>query len=379
MRLLNTQSLQFKEFYDTKVPKYAILSHRWGDDELTHQDFRKGRKTNGQSYAKIKKCCALANNRGFLWVWIDTCCIDKKSSTEVSEAINSMYRWYHGAGECYAYLFDIIWNPQNVDASREGFKNSEWFTRGWTLQELLAPSTVIFLDREWQQFGTKKTLSSEISAATKIKPEHVINKASACVATKMSWLSRRETSRIEDLAYCMLGLFDVNMPLLYGEGAKSFVRLQLEIIKRSSDDSIFAWTQKTTKPLGMLATSPSAFADSSDITLQPSLHKKRFPYQMTNQGLELHAPFKDGLVFKGEQFDFKSPSLPFTLDCWRQDPKGSGPLSVTIMLARRGINWRRIECQSLRLSPPVMSSMSEALGRSGTKITALIYVEQQGL
>ena len=308
MRLLNTQSLQFEEFFDTQVPKYAILSHKWGDDEVTFQDFRKGRKINGQGHAKIKQCCSLANDQAFQWVWIDTCCIDKKSSAELSEAINSMYRWYYGAGECYAYLSDVTWNPQNVDASREQFTQSLWFTRGWTLQELLAPSSVIFFDREWRPFGTKTTLSSEVSAATGI--DHAYLKKSAetgvehkhlkdwpgvCVATKMSWLSRRVTSRIEDLAYCMFGIFDVNMPLLYGEGEKSFLRLQFEIIKWSNDESIFAWTipspHRTKEPLGMLATSPSAFAHSSDIITQPALEKKRFPYQMTNQGLELRVPY----------------------------------------------------------------------------------------
>ena len=379
MRLLNTQSLQFEEFYDAKIPKYAILSHRWRGDEVTHQDFRKGRKIDGQSYAKIKQCCALANNRGFRWAWIDTCCIDKKSSADVSEAINSMYRWYRGAGECYAYLYDVKWDPQNVDASREEFKHSDWFTRGWTLQELLAPSSVIFFDSEWQQFGTKKTLSSEISNTTKINAKHLFDRSGVCVATKMSWLSRRATSRIEDLAYCMLGLFDVNMPLLYGEGKKSFLRLQLEIIKRSDDESIFAWTTNSPKtirePLGMLATSPSAFADSSDITLQRFLQKKRFPYQMTNQGLELQIPYKDGFLYKGELIDFESYSLPFALNCWRQDPDGFKLLSVTIMLTRYGINWGRIECERLRMSESVMSSV-----RSRTqKTTALIYVRQQGL
>lgn len=108
MRLLNTKSLRFEEFFANQVPQYAILSHRWGDDEVTFQDLRKGRKRDSQGYAKIKQCCYLADERGFHWVWIDTCCIDKKSSAELSEAINSMYHWYHGAGECYAYLADVV-------------------------------------------------------------------------------------------------------------------------------------------------------------------------------------------------------------------------------------------------------------------------------
>lgn len=380
MRLLNTKSLQFEEFFDTQVPKYAILSHRWGDDEVTLQDFRKGRKRDSQGYAKIRQCCDLADGRGFQWVWIDTCCIDKKSSAELSEAINSMYHWYHNAGECYAYLCDVVWDIQNEGASKKKFMESLWFTRGWTLQELLAPSTVIFLDGQWRAFGTRGMLSNQISIATGIKQEHLDNWSGVCIATKMSWVSERETSRVEDLAYCMLGLFDVNMPLLYGEGKKAFIRLQLEIIKKSDDESIFAWTTNTSSRilLGMLAPRPDCFAQSADIRIHPDLLKKRFPYVMTNQGLQFQAPYRGIFSTAGERFNLTDDKISIALNCWREG--SGGPLSVTIKLAKHGNFWRRIECDRLGLSESVQYSVGDILtGNGWIKTTALLYIPQQGL
>ena len=382
MRLLNTESLLFEEFFGTQVPKYAILSHRWGDDEVTLQDFRKGRKRNGQGHAKIMQCCALAKGRGFQWVWIDTCCIDKKSSAELSEAINSMYRWYDNAGECYAYLSDVKWSPHSLEQSRISFAQSLWFTRGWTLQELLAPSFVIFFDREWRDFGTKSTLATEISTVTGIKHDDLYSRVDVCIATKMSWVSRRVTSRIEDMAYCMLGLFDVNMPLLYGEGEKAFVRLQLEIIKKSDDESIFAWTTSSDdKPgtRGMLALSPTAFTHSSDIfrELRPP-RVTRPPYQMTNQGLELQVPSKGGKR-RGELSNLPDSPLSLALNCRRIGPNGQAH-SVTITLTKIQYwgFWRRIECDWLGSSERAEDSSDGEMADGRVKQTA-IYVRQDGL
>ena len=380
MRLLNTKSLQFGEFFDSQIPKYAILSHRWGDDEVTFQEFRKGKKQEGQGYAKIRRCCALAENRGFDWVWIDTCCIDKKSSAELSEAINSMFRWYGKAGECYAHLSDIAWESRDLEASKEAFRLSLWFTRGWTLQELLAPNYILFLDREWKCIGTKKDFSEEISAATGIRGIYLKDPRFACVATKMSWVSRRATSRIEDMAYCMLGLFDVNMPLLYGEGQKAFMRLQLEIIKKSDDESIFAWTFSTPFPfiyLGILASKPRNFADSGDIEVYCEMKKERFPYVMTNQGLEFHVPYNGPDDGKGEFDKFPDDNLSLTLNCWRASTMG--PLAITLQLRRVGYpgdTWQRVNLGGLNLS----KVEEESAGDEGKKKqTALIHIPQKGL
>ena len=288
-----------------------------------------------------------------------------------------MYRWYHGSAVCYAYLSDVEWKPQDVEASRKAFKQSLWFTRGWTLQELLAPNSVTFLDRNWVDFGCKMDLANEISEATGIRHEHLSDWHGACIATKMSWVSKRVTSRLEDMAYCMLGLFDVNMPLLYGEGNKAFVRLQLEIIKKSDDESIFAWTTSSPTVCGMLALEPSCFAQSGDIVIHAERTKKRFPYVMTNQGLEFQAPYV-GSVRRGERYSLTNNTLSIALNCWRGGPKC--PLSVTITLARQGSFWQRMECDRLELSNSVKDSIYDYTSKfEQVKSTVLIYVPQQGL
>ena len=159
---------------------------------------------------------------GFHYIWIDTCCIDKASSAELSEAINSTYRWYHESGVCYAYLADVP--PNAVDNE---FAKSRWFTRGWTLQELIAPLTVIFLNKEWQKIGIKSSRQRIISEVTGI-PANILlggDLERASIAQKISWASKREITRIEDIAYCLMGIFSINMPMLYGEGERVFIRL----------------------------------------------------------------------------------------------------------------------------------------------------------
>ena len=252
MWLLNTSTLQLHSFMnDSKRPYYAILSHTWGPEEISFQDIQGSHdqiKTK-VGYVKVQRCCTQAASDGFEYVWIDTCCIDKTNSAELSEAINSMFRWYREAVECYAYLVDVRSIESTYDTDNGQlfylFEDSRWFTRGWTLQELLAPSTVLFFNSDWQELGTRASLHSEISRCTGI-PSSVLlpnNKGigSFSVAQRMSWAAKRQTARLEDIAYCLLGIFDVSMPLVYGEGLKAFSRLQLEIMKTSADHSIFAW------------------------------------------------------------------------------------------------------------------------------------------
>jgi hypothetical protein len=193
-------------------------------------------------YQKIKDCCEQARSDGYHYVWIDTCCIDKKSSSELSEATNRMYSYYKDADICYAYLCDVLYDGGFPDVD---FAMSRWFTRGWTLQELVAPKDVVFFDQEWTEIGTRASLKDELERITTIsklvleEPDAVF---SASVAQRMSWASRRETTREEDIAYCLLGIFNVHMPLLYGEGNKAFMRLQLELLALSNEQTIFAWT-----------------------------------------------------------------------------------------------------------------------------------------
>lgn len=287
MRLLDTSSLELKEFFDNKVPPYAILSHTWGDEEVSLEAFAKLASRSLAGFKKIEGCCALAKSKDLRWVWIDTCCIDKKSSAELSEAINSMYRWYKEAEECFAYLDDIFTSAQDLSFDHRvmaRFREAKWFTRGWTLQELLSPTEVRFYDCNWRMMGTKGTLWQDISRATKIFPRHLFQPMEASIAQKMSWISARQTSRKEDMAYCLLGLFDVNMPLLYGEGDKAFMRLQHEIIKTTTDESIFAWKNPKLWSSGIFARSPADFIDSGGVI---SLKRWRTPYIVTNRGLDI--------------------------------------------------------------------------------------------
>ena len=242
---------------------------------------------SSKGYQKIKDCCKLAASDGWQYVWIDTCCIDKTSSAELSEAINSMYRWYEEAQICYAYLADVNSADRNDRLVMRRFERSRWFTRGWTLQELLAPGFVVFYDKAWVEIGTRSSLGKRISKITGIKRDHMIRPLKASVAAKMSWASDRTTTRVEDIAYSLMGLFEVNMPLLYGEGSKAFTRLQHEIVKISDDESIFAWEDSSVLESGAFARSPSAFRESGDLVNVKFPHLERPPYTVTHRGLAI--------------------------------------------------------------------------------------------
>lgn len=303
MRLLHAKNLEFEEFFDTQIPPYAILSHRWGEKEVSFQQMRKNRAEEGPGLSKILGCCALASQKGYQWVWIDTCCIDKKSSAELSEAINSMFQWYAKATECLVYLSDVSLDGQQASDEEfiARFSASKWFSRGWTVQELLAPAQLIFYDADWEEIGDRGNLAYKISAVTGIRGGYLGMRGrdsiwKASVATRLSWVSRRQTSRSEDLAYCMLGLFDVNMPLLYGEGGvKAFLRLQTEIVSKWEDETIFAWTSNREVDLadycsGLLASEPRFFANSEDYSPAPFRNQNALRYWMTNRGLAFQIP-----------------------------------------------------------------------------------------
>jgi len=219
MWLLDANTIQLHLILSNPIPPYAILSHTWGAEEVTLQDLQctPHRNQHFSGYQKLLDCCAQAREDGFGYVWIDTCCIDKTNSAELSEAINSMFQWYRDAFQCYAFLSDT----ETVEELAE----SRWFTRGWTLQELIAPLSVIFFNKEWNELGTKASLAKKISSITNI-PRTVLlsnSREEFSVAQTMSWAAKRETTRVEDRAYSLLGLFGVNMSMIYGEGDKAFV------------------------------------------------------------------------------------------------------------------------------------------------------------
>jgi hypothetical protein len=292
-------------------PTYAILSHTWnvveGDVmEVSYQDILSGRAKSNKGYGKIEGCCKQALADRIEYVWLDTCCIDKTSSSELSEAINSMFRWYAEARLCYAYLSDV--GDSSVFSRavgpkgelREDIKKSRWFTRGWTLQELLAPRRLYFFSANWNLLGTREEWRNSITAITRIHPDALVGEperiaSNFSVAQRMSWAANRVTTREEDMAYCLMGIFNVNMPLLYGEGgSKAFVRLQEEIIKDSDDQSIFSWSPEpldNSLLVGLLAPWPSMFTGCGGIVaFRP--WKTSTPFSMTNSGLRITGPLR---------------------------------------------------------------------------------------
>lgn len=310
MRLINTTTLAIEIFFDGHAPRYAILSHRWLDDEVSLQEMQDGTAVDRPGHAKIVQTCALAARDGLGYAWVDTCCIDKSSSAELSVAINSMYRWYREAAMCYAFLSDVEDDNVEVDAGAVAFANSAWFLRGWTLQELLAPAKVEFYNVSWRKIGTKATLGTAIVAKTGIDMDALngMNLAVFSIARRMSWAAGRETTVPEDAAYCLFGLFSVNMPMLYGEGERAFIRLQEEIMKHSADHSLFAWSSKEPCARGLLARSPADFAGCGDIVVTRE-RWNRTPYSVTNLGLSIQLPM----------LPWAMDTYLAALDCKRQD------------------------------------------------------------
>ncbi|KAH0439385.1 het domain protein [Colletotrichum camelliae] len=278
MWLINTTTLRLEEILDYSAVEYAILSDTWGDDEVSFkdmQDFTRAKKQAG--FVKIATTCELALKEGLDYAWVDTCCIDKTSSAELSEAINAMFVWYRASAVCFVWLEDLAPSSSASKTTPNGKRlhdiagmaSCKWFSRGWTLQELIAPANIRFYDASWNFRFTKENNTSVLATITTIDVE-VLKMAKrlkdVLVAVRMSWAANRETTRPEDIAYCLLGIFDINMPMLYGEGEKAFQRLQEHIVNLHGDSSIFAWLAPFRPPLptqsfrGLFATSPRQFA-----------------------------------------------------------------------------------------------------------------------
>ncbi|KAK1828810.1 hypothetical protein QBC39DRAFT_358387 [Podospora conica] len=372
MRLININTLELEEFFGDRIPKYIILSHTWEDQEISFQDYNwilnyeqelrdgiidefppKQQLRVREKYTALKTrsgyskilnfvmlvqeyvqdpekfqylpVSSLSEEDGsregvdenddvvpsFNHVWIDTCCINKESSAELSEAINSMYKWYEQAMFCTAYLSDVsaiffadrlarkIPTRESTE-SESDFPRSKWFTRGWTLQELLVPSHVFFFNKDWKYIASRQEIAGRLEEITGIDKD-ILNPrpkgpslSAFSVAKRMSWAARRTTTRVEDEAYCLLGLFGVNMPLLYGEGERAFQRLQHEILRTSDDQSLFVWGYR--QPLGLtkvgqiFASSPRDFKGCTRIqSARPAFPAEvvNKPFFLTNVGLHI--------------------------------------------------------------------------------------------
>jgi hypothetical protein len=363
MRLLNVYNFELREFHDKFIPPYGILSHRWGrtEDEASYEELRqyqkdrtkklkrllaKGQNTRRPGLKKVLSFCEFVRHRkvfnfnayrklkstafeknsiileheseALQWVWIDTVCIDKSSSADVSEAINSMFAWYSYAEECYVYLSEMSTSDLDGNTIPKVITEAEWFTRGWTLQELLASKTRIFCAADWKILGQisckfqpaysaayseqSLDLTTAVSKTTGIESSYLnklITLDDASIAKRMSWAAPRRTTRVEDRAYCLLGLFGVNMLPIYGEGRNAFIRLQEEIVRRSHDQSIFVWKyvadenpdgvdEDTRETAGMFAPNAGCFPSRAGSTER--IERVPHPSTITNIGLKLKCP-----------------------------------------------------------------------------------------
>lgn len=322
MRLLHTKELRLVADSDAEYkadPRYAIVSHRWLADEVDFHNLHRLECSDESSLAvkKVKGACRQASKDGFTWIWIDSACICKTDAVELGRSINSMFKWYRKAETCYTYLSDVILadTPQPDSSTfrrRQDFAGrsnveseaSEWFTRGWTLQELLASNDMQFFDRDWNLMGSKQQLAHTIAEITGINSGFLTGKLdfrAACIAVKMSWMAHRQTTEEVDRAYSMLGIFDVSMDIMYGEGKKAFTRLQKLLLSTYVDESLFAWTTPTTglpsprsrsirfdeDEWGVLAPSSECFAGMGNIRVRahsPSWMRPSHP-TMTAEGL----------------------------------------------------------------------------------------------
>jgi hypothetical protein len=247
MRLLrrcNTGDFSLTQVSNDAIPPYAILSHTWGadTDEVTFEDLTNGTGTGKDKpgYKKIQFCGEQAAQDNLQYFWIDTCCIDKTNHAELSRAINSMFRWYHNATRCYVYLSDVSSPPFGTNDEfdprpwESALRKSRWFTRGWTLQELLAPRSVEFFSQECKRLGDKSSLTRQIYEITNI-PGLALQGAPLSqfsVNERLSWIEHRHTKLEEDKAYSLLGIFNVYISPIYSEGkARAFKRLMDEIDK----------------------------------------------------------------------------------------------------------------------------------------------------
>ena len=389
MRLINTRTFELKEAYGN--PNYAILSHRWGDSEVTFQTLSPTDLANpslrNPSLNKIRGACAQAREQKLEWLWIDTCCIDKANAVEETRSINAMFDWYRSAAVCYTYLHDVDASSSSRLGTfhrQQGNQVSEWFERGWTLQELLAPRHMEFYDFKWNYMGTRQDLSADIQRATSINKVYITGDANldeASVATRLSWMAGRVTKEPEDIAYSMLGILNINMTPQYGEGEKAFMRLQKTLMEDSSDESIFAWIvppqglacyRKGNRPppkwapdnmsWGLLAPSPDCFKNSGDVVVIPDMVVPRSNggYTVTQQGVQFQMSMKSG----GEttnMFGLPRKEITLALNCWRRESDGK-PTTIVVELVKSGDTYKRMKCNILGQKKGAKPGNNKVLG-----------------
>ncbi|KAF4972700.1 hypothetical protein FSARC_765 [Fusarium sarcochroum] len=374
MRCINTATFELHTStqIDFKQRGYAILSHRWGSEEILFaqigQFAQELRHTKSRHVLpqldKILGACNTAKQQGLQWIWVDNCCINKSDNSELSESINSMFKWYSEAVVCLTYLSDVRKSPSTTVGSQifQSFETGEmtkWFTRGWTLQELLAPGKLLFYDTDWNYLGDKRELAESIEDVTGIAAHYLTGEKDfriACIAAKMSWASKRETTREEDMAYSLFGIFNLHLPVQYGEGKGAFLRLQ-DALMAKNDESLFAWKMPSDGPgsayqimpdsmvdlgpdeWGLLAPSPKWYEQCGKTTIQhkKSVMRQRGGFTRTPQGISGPISKRNhyvtavltGLTVVGAiPFQIwlavrQRTTLKYTLNCWEPDENGA--------------------------------------------------------
>jgi hypothetical protein len=243
---------------------YAILSHRWLDEgEVSYPEIEGDARRVGAGFDKLIRFCVLAMEYNCSWAWADTCCIDKTSSAELEESIRSMYNWYANSRVCIVHLRDTI--------SMDDMREDSWFTRGWTLQELIAPRTIKFFNKNWKELITGNNDKenslfldhiTNITGIDNLGLRHFFPKSANRNLEPLIWASRRRTTRVEDMAYCLIGIFCLSLPIAYGEGKRAFFRMQMELLHTENETNLLAWHNgEPSEDHHMIAGGPECFRD----------------------------------------------------------------------------------------------------------------------
>jgi heterokaryon incompatibility protein (HET) len=254
MRLINVRTLDLRKF-NQHPPRYAILSHRWIDEQeiclqdwevyVANQDPLSSQIKCKSGFIKIQNACIQAQKRGFEWLWADTVCIDKRDNSEVTKSVNLMFSWYQSASVCFAYMHEVSNNNQRLKWTEDNAvvrKTPEWFTRGWTLQELLAPKKLLLSDQDWNCIGDRENCAQVITKFTGIPLSALCGKdiQSYSYADRLAWAKGRQTTEPEDRVYSLLGLLGVSLPAVgYGIGLKAALwQLESAIEKQRADGNL---------------------------------------------------------------------------------------------------------------------------------------------
>lgn len=263
MWLINTSTLELHEF-SRSTPSYATFSYVTDENEASFEDLAQAQKDRCKDSIKIiERACDQARIAGYEWLWNHAACVDKRSCAAQSEAINSLPRIYRDCEHSIVYLEDLYHDQFEDEQIGERLAACRWIKNIWAIPQIVFPREVYFYSSDWSQIGTKRSLLPHLSSIIGIDQpalEHWGCLEDYSIARRMSWASEMTAFRTEDLAYALLGLFDVGMPIIYGEGGKAFLKLQEEIIRDTDDFSLLAWDNFDGQECnGLFAYSPACF------------------------------------------------------------------------------------------------------------------------